>query len=118
MPECSVHLTQLAVYLSLAPKSNALYLAYGRARQDALTQLAEPVPLALRNAPTRLMRELEYGKGYQYAHDADDKLTSMACLPESLAGRTYYRPTGQGREARCKERLEQIKAWKAAHRDP
>ena len=120
MPECSVHLTQAVVYLSLAPKSNALYLAYERAKKDALTQLAEPVPLVIRNAPTRLMQELDYGKGYQYAHDTAEKLTNMQCLPDSLLDREYYRPTDQGVEGRFKTRLGQIKAWKAAHapRDP
>ena len=87
MPECSVHLTHAVVYLSLAPKSNALYVAYESAKKDALTQLSEPVPLVIRNAPTRLMKELEYGKGYQYAHDTADKLTDMQCLPDSLKGR-------------------------------
>ncbi len=115
MPECTVHLTEAVVYLSLAPKSNALYLAYNRARKDALSQLAEPVPLALRNAPTKLMEELDYGKGYQYAHDAADKLTDMQCLPDSLAGKSYYRPTEEGVEGKFKARLEQIKAWKARH---
>ncbi|MBQ1631552.1 MAG: replication-associated recombination protein A [Clostridia bacterium] len=114
MPECSVHLTQAVVYLSLAPKSNALYMAYETAKRDAITQLAEPVPLHIRNAPTRLMKDLGYGKGYQYAHDTQDKLTDMRCLPDSLLGHVYYEPTEQGLEARFKERLEQIKAWKAA----
>ena len=114
MPECSVHLTQAVVYLSLAPKSNALYMAYENAKRDAVTQLAEPVPLHIRNAPTKLMKELGYGKGYQYAHDAVDKLTDMQCLPDSLLGKVYYEPTEQGLENRFKERLEQIKAWKAA----
>jgi putative ATPase len=116
MPECSVHLTEAVVYLSLAPKSNSLYLAYERAKRDALTQLADPVPLVIRNAPTRLMKELEYGKGYQYAHDSKDKLTNMQCLPDSLLGRTYYRPTGQGLETKYGERLERIKAWKERHK--
>ena len=116
MPECTVHLTQAVVYLSMAPKSNALYLAYDRARKDALEQLAEPVPLNIRNAPTRLMKELGYGAGYQYAHNAPDKLTDMQCLPDSLEGRAYYRPTEQGVEARYGERLRQIKAWKAQRR--
>ena len=116
MPECSVHLTQAVVHLSIAPKSNALYVAYGAAREDALNQLAEPVPLVIRNAPTRLMKELDYGKGYEYAHDTEDKLTAMQCLPDSLVGRTYYRPTEQGAEARYKNRLDQIKAWKERHR--
>ena len=114
MPECSVHLTQAVVYLSLAPKSNALYMAYETAKRDAITQLAEPVPLHIRNAPTRLMKDLGYGKGYQYAHDTADKLTDMRCLPDSLLGTVYYEPTEQGLESRFKERLEQIKAWKAA----
>ena len=115
MPECSVHLTEAVVYMSLAPKSNALYMAYEAAKKDALTMLAEPVPLVIRNAPTRLMKELDYGKGYIYAHDTEDKLSSMQCLPDSLAGKTYYRPTEEGREAAFKERLEEIKAWKKAH---
>ena len=112
MPECSVHLTEAVVYLSLAPKSNAMEVAYEEAKADAVRQLAEPVPLVIRNAPTRLMKELNYGKGYQYAHDTQEKLTDMQCLPDSLLGRTYYRPTEQGLEGRFKARLEQIKAWK------
>ena len=116
MPECSVHLTQAVVHMSVAPKSNALYAAYTAAREDALTQLAEPVPLVIRNAPTRLMKELDYGKGYQYAHDFEDRLTAMQCLPDSLAGRENYRPTEQGAEARYKARLEQIRAWKERRR--
>ena len=118
MPECTVHLTQAVVYMSLAPKSNALYRAYERAKADALEHLAEPVPLVIRNAPTRLMRELDYGKGYQYAHDTADKLTNMQCLPDTLAGREYYVPTEQGVEAKYKARLEKIKDWKARHRKP
>jgi len=112
MPECSVHLTHAVVYMSLAPKSNALYLAYGKAAGDAGQMLAEPVPLHIRNAPTRLMKELGYGKDYVYAHDTDDKLSAMPCLPDSLLGRRYYEPTTQGQEARVKERMEQIEAWK------
>ncbi|MDO5581044.1 MAG: replication-associated recombination protein A [Planctomycetia bacterium] len=115
MPECSVHLTQAVVYLSVAPKSNALYQAYENAKKDALTQLAEPVPLVIRNAPTRLMKDLDYGKGYQYAHNSEDRLTNMQCLPDSLLGREYYYPTDQGIEAKYKERLEQIKEWKKRH---
>ena len=115
MPECSVHLTQAVVYLSLAPKSNALYAAYETAKKDALSQLAEPVPLVIRNAPTRLMKELDYGKGYQYAHDTADKLTNMQCLPDSLLCREYYRPTEQGLESKYKTRLQQIKDWKKEH---
>ena len=112
MPECGVHLTQAVVYMALAPKSNALYTAYEAARRDAATALAEPVPLHLRNAVTGLMRQLDYGKGYQYAHDAEEKLTDMRCLPDSLAGTRYYRPTDQGEEAALGRRLEEILAWK------
>ena len=115
MPECSVHLTEAVVYMSLAPKSNALYTAYEQAKKDALSHLAEPVPLVIRNAPTKLMQELDYGKGYQYAHNTREKLTNMQCLPDSLLGREYYRPTEQGLEARYKERLLQIKDWKKRH---
>ena len=115
MPECSVHLTQAVVYMAMAPKSNALYMAYESAKRDALSQLAEPVPMVIRNAPTKLMKELEYGKGYQYAHDTNDKLTNMQCLPDSLLEREYYQPTEQGIEGRYKTRLEQIKAWKKEH---
>jgi len=112
MPECSVHLTQAVVYLSLAPKSNALYMAYEAAKQDALRQLSEPVPLHIRNGVTSLMRDLGYGQGYQYAHDTEEKLTDMRCLPDSLLGKEYYLPTDQGLEGRFGERLAQIKAWK------
>ncbi len=115
MPECSVHLTEAVVYMSLAPKSNALYMAYETAKKDALRELAEPVPLVIRNAPTKLMKELNYGKGYQYAHDSKDKLTNMQCLPDSLLGKEYYHPTNQGLEAKYKTRLEQIKDWKKSH---
>ena len=114
MPECAVHLTQAVVYLSIAPKSNALDVAYMRARTDALNELSEPVPLHIRNGVTKLMRDVGYGKGYQYAHDYAEKMTDMRCLPDSLLGKTYYEPTEQGLESRFKERLEQIKAWKAA----
>lgn len=112
MPECSVHLTEAVVYMSMAPKSNALYTAYETAKVDANTQLSEPVPLVIRNAVTDLMADLNYGKGYQYAHDTEEKLTNMQCLPDSLLGREYYKPTEQGAEVRVKERLEAIKEWK------
>lgn len=118
MPECTVHLTQAVVYMALAPKSNALYTAYEQAKSDAQSRMAEPVPLVIRNAPTMLMAGLHYGEGYQYAHDAQDKLTNMQCLPDSLRGRVYYEPTTQGLEAKFKARLEEIRAWKAAHSDP
>ena len=116
MPECNVTLTHAVVYLSLAPKSNALYVAYGEAQRDAQKMLAEPVPLIIRNAPTKLMQELRYGEGYEYAHNAADKLTTMQCLPDSLKDRKYYRPTGEGSEARVRDRLRQIETWKAEHR--
>lgn len=112
MPECSVHLTQAVVYMSVAPKSNALYMAYEHAKRDAAKMLAEPVPLVIRNAPTKLMQELNYGKGYQYAHNTAEKLTNMQCLPDSLVGTEYYKPTTQGLEARVKARLDEIKRWK------
>jgi putative ATPase len=117
MPECSVHLTEAVIYMSIAPKSNACYVAYEQAAEDGRKMLAEPVPLVIRNAPTRLMKELDYGKGYQYAHDFEAKLTTMECLPPSLAGKTYYQPTVQGNEVRFKDRLEQIKKWKKEHRE-
>jgi putative ATPase len=113
MPECSVHLTEAVIYMAMSPKSNSLYMAYETAKQDALQQLAEPVPLVIRNAPTKLMKDLHYGEGYQYAHDTKDKLTDMQCLPDSLLGREYYHPGNLGAEARIAERLQQIKAFKA-----
>ena len=116
MPECSVHLTEAVVYMSMAPKSNAMDTAYHLAAEDAKQHLAEPVPLVIRNAPTKLMKELNYGKGYQYAHDTKDKLTNMQCLPDSLKDRTYYHPTEQGLEIKYKERLKQIKDWKKSHK--
>jgi len=116
MPECSVHLTHAVVYMALAPKSNALYLAYGNAADDAQKMLAEPVPLHIRNAPTGLMKSLGYGKGYIYAHDTEEKIGAMQCLPETLIDRKYYEPTTQGQEARVKERMEQIKEWRDRHK--
>ena len=116
MPECSVHLTEAVVYMALAPKSNAMEVAYNTAKEDALRTLAEPVPLVIRNAPTRLMKELDYGRGYQYAHDLPDKIANMQCLPDSLADRKYYVPTQSGVEARYKERLEAIERWRESHR--
>jgi putative ATPase len=112
-PEGNLALAQAAVYLSLAPKSNALYTGYGAVKGDLETTRAEPVPLHLRNAPTPLMKNIGYGKGYQYAHDAEDKVADMQCLPDSLAGRNYYRPTDQGFEARLRQRLEEIRKLKA-----
>ena len=115
MPECNVHLTHAVTYLSLSPKSNALYMVYGAAREDAMHMLSEPVPLQIRNAPTSLMKDLHYGEGYQYAHDTQEKLTSMECMPDSLQGREYYHPTLQGSEARVSKRLQDIKEWKRQH---
>lgn len=112
MPECNVHLAHAVIYLSLAPKSNAVDAAYHDAARDAKEMLAEPVPLHIRNAPTKLMKDEGYGKGYKYAHNYEDKLTDMQCFPDSLIGTEYYHPTNQGTEAKVKERLEQIKAWK------
>ena len=117
MPECSVNLTEVVTYLALAPKSNALYVAYEGAKRDALQRFAEPVPLHLRNAPTKLMKELHYGEGYQDAHDTEEKITTMTCLPDSLKDRIYYKPTTQGKELRVKERLEKIEAWKKSHKE-
>ena len=115
MPECSVNLTHAVIYMAMAPKSNAMELAYNEAKADALTHLAEPVPLQIRNAETKLMKDLDYGKGYIYAHDTKEKIAAMQCLPDSLAGKHYYHPTEQGLEARYKERLEQILRWKQEH---
>lgn len=112
VPECNVHLTEIVVYLSLAPKSNAMEEAYNRAAADAQNMMAQPVPLHIRNAPTRLMKNLDYGKGYTYAHSTDEKIARMSCLPESLEGRRYYTPTGLGREANMKARLEAVRSWR------
>lgn len=116
VPECNVHLTEAVIYMSLAPKSNSCYVAYEKASSDAKNMLAEPVPLVIRNAPTKLMKELGYGKDYEYAHDTKDKLTTMDCLPSSLIGKTYYNPGTMGNEIRFKQRLEQIKEWKKKHK--
>lgn len=116
MPECSVHLTQAVVYMAMAPKSNALYKAYTAAKRDAQEQMDAPVPMQIRNAPTALMDSLGYGKGYVYAHDTEEKLSAMDCLPDSLLGRQYYQPTQQGNEARYATRLQEIRDWKEQHR--
>lgn len=112
MPECNVNLTQAVVYLSLAPKSNALYVAYETAKEDAQAMLSEPVPLVIRNAPTALMGELHYGEGYIYAHDTEEKIAHMTCLPESLKERKYYHPTEEGEEMTYKKRLAEIDAFR------
>jgi putative ATPase len=116
-PEGNLALAQAAVYLALAPKSNALYAGYGAVKEDLETTRTEPVPLHLRNAPTPLMKNIGYGKGYQYAHDLEEKVADMNCLPESLAGRTYYRPTDRGFEARLRQRLDEIRKLKTKPRN-
>ncbi len=117
MPECNVHLTHAVVFCSLAPKSNALEVAYNTAAEDARNMLDEPVPLQIRNAPTSLMEELGYGKDYIYAHDTKEKVTAMQCLPDSLKDKHYYNPTEQGVEKRVKEHKEKIEAWKKWKRE-
>ena len=117
MPECDVHLTEAVIYLSLAPKSNAVYKARLAAEEDVKKTVDEPVPLQIRNAPTKLMKDLGYGKGYQLAHYAKDKLTTMKTMPPSIEGHEYYLPTSQGHEDRFKKRLEQIKEWHREHDD-
>ena len=117
MPECKLALMQIVVYLSLAPKSNALEAGYQAAAADAQKMMAEPVPLQIRNAPTRLMKDLDYGKGYTYAHDTDEKIARMTCLPESLNGHRYYEPAGLGAEARLKARLQALRDWREGRTD-
>ena len=109
LPEANLALAQAVVYLSIAPKSNALYTAYGDVQADVESTAADPVPLHLRNAPTKLMKEIGYGSGYKYAHDFADKTTDMHCLPDNLKDRVYYHPTEQGVEKRIKDRLEEIR---------
>lgn len=118
MPECSVNLAQAVIHMSVVPKSNAVEAAYMAAKDDALHSMAEPVPLHIRNAPTKLMRELNYGKGYKYAHDYEGHITAMECLPENLKGHKYYHPTEQGSEVHYRKRLEGIRAWKSAQKKP
>jgi putative ATPase len=109
MPEGNLALAQAVVYLSVAPKSNALYTAYGEVQQDVESTSADSVPLHLRNAPTSLMKGLGYGQGYQYSHDLEGKVADMQCLPDNLRDRVYYRPTNEGIEKRIRERMEEIK---------
>jgi putative ATPase len=118
MPEGNNALAQAAIYLAVAPKSNAVYMAYNAAAADAHQQAADPVPLHLRNAPTKLMKDLEYGKGYRYAHDERDGVAAMDCLPESLAGRKYYTPTERGFEKEIKRRLDGWAEIKLRRRNP
>ncbi len=112
VPECDVNLTHAVTYLSMAQKSNALYRACEACKQDIREKIAEPVPLQLRNAPTNLMEELHYGEGYEYAHNMENKLSGMQCMPDSLKDRVYYEPTYEGEEATIAERLQEIKNWK------
>jgi len=118
MPEGNLALAQAVVYLSVAPKSNALYTAYGSVQADVESTAAEAVPLHLRNAPTSLMKGLGYGRGYQYAHDLESKVADMKCLPENLQGRVYYQPTNEGIEKRIRERMEEIKRQRAHAAEP
>ena len=113
MPECNVHLAHAVVYLSMAPKSNAVYMACEDCKKDVQELPAEPVPLQICNAVTDLMKDLHYGEGYIYAHDTEEKLSRMQCLPDALAGRRYYVPTEEGQEKGVKERLEEILEWKS-----
>ena len=117
MPECDVHLTECVIYLACAPKSNAVYAARRRAKRIIKKTGNLPVPLQIRNAPTKLMADLGYGKGYQYAHDSKDKLTTMTTIPPEIKNEHFYQPTASGREARFKARLAQIKQWHAQHPD-
>ena len=112
MPECNVNLAHAVVYLSMAPKSNSLYKGYEACKEDALQTLAEPVPLQIRNAPTQLMEELHYGEGYVYAHNTEEKVAAIQCLPDSLKDKRYYVPTDQGAEGAVAKKLEQIRGWK------
>jgi putative ATPase len=114
LPEGNLALAEAALYMATAPKSNALYKGYESMLQDVRNTLAEPVPLHIRNAPTRLMKELNYGKGYKYAHDFEDQLTDMSCLPDSLKDRVYYLPSESGFEKTLGERL---KSWKEKIRE-
>ena len=117
MPEANTALAQAVVYLAAAPKSNAVYIAYGRASKDATEDVASPVPLHLRNAPTRLMKNLGYGQGYRYAHDEPEGVAEMSSLPEHLEGRRYYEPTDRGIEKRIKDALEHARAIRAKRGD-
>ena len=116
-PEGDLALAQAVVYLALAPKSNAVYTAYNAVVADIESRPAEPVPLHLRNAPTKLMKELDYGKDYQYAHDIEGKVAAMECLPPSLAGKRYYQPTNEGRERLLAQRMDEIAALRARQRE-
>jgi putative ATPase len=116
-PEGNLALAQAVVYLALAPKSNAVYTAYAAVHADIAATAAEPVPLHLRNAPTKLMKSLDYGKDYQYAHDVEGRVADMQCLPSSLANRRYYHPTNEGRERALAQRMEEIARIKSSKRE-
>jgi putative ATPase len=118
LPEGALALAELVVYLAAAPKSNALYVAYGQASKDALETRAEPVPLWIRNAPTRLMKDLGYGRGYLYAHDEAEGVSGMDCLPEGLSRRRYYRPTDRGEEAALSARIEAARLIRERKKGP
>jgi putative ATPase len=115
-PEGDLALAEAVVYLCLAPKSNSVYTAYGAVQAEIEHTRQEPVPLHLRNAPTRLMKELDYGKGYRYAHDEEGRVADMDCLPDSLKGRSYYKPTQEGREKLLAQRMEEIRKIKSGKR--
>lgn len=115
MPECEVNLAHTVIYLSLAPKSNSAYMGYEACKEDAQRTLAEPVPLVIRNAPTKLMTDLEYGKGYQYAHDTEALIAAMKCLPDSLLKKQYYHPTEEGQEAAAKKAYLWARNWREEH---
>jgi putative ATPase len=117
MPEGNLALAEAVVYLSIAPKSNALYAAYGAVQEDVEKTAAEAVPLHLRNAPTGLMKDLGYGAGYQYAHDLEGKVADMQCLPDNLRDRRYYHPTAEGVEKRIRERMEEIRRKRTKRED-
>jgi putative ATPase len=116
-PEGDLALAEAVVYLALAPKSNSVYTAWGAVQQDIESTRQEPVPLHLRNAPTRLMKELDYGKGYRYAHDEENKVADMDCLPESLLGRRYFEPTQEGREKQLAQRLQELRELRRLRAD-
>jgi putative ATPase len=115
-PEGDLALAEAVVYLCLAPKSNSVYTAYGAVQREVEETRQEPVPLHLRNAPTKLMKELDYGKGYRYAHNEEGKVAEMDCLPDSLKGRSYYKPTQEGREKMLAQRMEEIRRIRAGKR--
>jgi putative ATPase len=115
-PEGDLALAEAVVYLALAPKSNSVYMAYAAVQQDIEKTRQEPVPLHLRNAPTKLMKELDYAKGYKYAHDEENKVADMDCLPPSLLGRRYFEPTQEGREKQLAQRLEELRKIRAFKR--